>query len=389
MTPGPVVSGPFEKRLFPKKQAMYLFWAFVKKEFRHVLRDRRSLLILIGLPITMVLLYGFALSNEVRNSRFVVLDHARDEASRKLAERLDQSRYFSLVRTLRDAGEIEQVFRRNEARLVVVFPPHFEQDLLHTHQAQVQLIADAADPNTANIVITYASAVVREYQMSLLGDRQLPYSVDTEVRMLYNPQLKSAYNFVPGVITVILTLLGAMMTSVSIVREKELGTMEILLASPVRPLFVVLSKTVPYMALCFFDVLLVLLVATQVLDMPIRGSLVLLLAESLLFILTALSMGLLISTRAATQQVAMFMSLVGLLMPTLVFSGYMFPIENMPYPLQVVSNVVPTRWFYSILRDVMVKGLDFSHVWQETLVLLGMTLFFLAVALRNFKIRLA
>jgi ABC-2 type transport system permease protein len=368
---------------------MYLFWAFVKKEFWHVLRDRRSLLILIGLPITMVLLYGFALSNEVRNSRFVVLDHARDEASRKLAERLDQSQYFSLVRTLRDAGEVEQVFRRNEARLVVVFPQNFEQDLLHTHQAQVQLIADAADPNTANIVITYASAVIREYQMSLLGDRPLPYTVDTEVRMLYNPQLKSAYNFVPGVITVILTLLGAMMTSVSIVREKELGTMEILLASPVRPLFVVLSKTVPYLALCFFDVCLVLLVATQVLDMPIRGSLVLLLAESVLFILTALSMGLLISTRAATQQVAMFMSLVGLLMPTLVFSGYMFPIENMPYPLQVVSNVVPTRWFYSILRDVMVKGLDFSHVWQETLVLLGMTLFFLAVALRNFKIRLA
>ena len=180
-----------------------------------------------------------------------------------------------------------------------------------------------------------------------------------------------------------------MMTSVSIVREKETGTMEILLASPVRPLFVVLSKTVPYLLLCFLDVCLVLVVATQVLDMPIRGSLALLLAESVLFILTALSMGLLISTRAATQQVAMFISLVGLLMPTLVFSGYMFPIENMPYPLQVVSNVVPTRWFYSILRDVMVKGLDFSHVWQETLVLAGMCLFFLTVALRNFNIRLS
>jgi ABC-2 type transport system permease protein len=368
---------------------MHLFWAFVKKEFRHVLRDRRSLLILIGLPLVMVLLYGFALSNEVRNSHFAVLDFSQDGASRKLTERLEQSRYFSLVRTLGDAGEIEEVFRQNQARMVVVFPQRFEQDLLHTQRAQVQLITDASDPNTANIVATYASAVIRDYQVELLGNRSLPYTVDTEVRMLYNPQMKSAYVFVPGVITMILTLLGAMMTSVSIVREKEMGTMEVLLASPVRPLFVVLSKTVPYLVLCFFDVCLVLLVATQVLDMPIRGSLALLLAESLLFILTALSLGLLISTRAATQQVAMFISLVGLLMPTLVFSGYMFPIENMPYPLQVVSNVVPTRWFFRILQDVMIKGLDFSHVWQETLVLMGMTLFFLTLALRNFKIRLA
>lgn len=368
---------------------MKLFWTFIKKEFRHVLRDRRSLLILIGLPITMVLLYGFALSNEVRNSRVAILDHSRDNATRALVERLDQSNYFSAVEYLSDASEIERVFRENKARLVIIFPQNFEQDLLHARKAQVQLIADAADPNTANIVITYASAVLRDYQLELLGNQALPYAIDMEVRMLYNPQLKSAYNFVPGVITVILMLLGAMMTSVSIVREKELGTMEVLLASPVKPLFVVLSKTVPYLALCFFDVCLVLVVAFFVLDMPIRGSLPLLLAESLLFILTTLSLGLLISTRAATQQVAMFISLVGLLMPTIVFSGYMFPIENMPYPLQLMSNVVPTRWYYVIIRDVMVKGLGFSYVWKETLVLAGMTLFFFFVAIRNFKIRLA
>lgn len=368
---------------------MKTFLAFIKKEFWHVLRDKRSLLILLGLPIVMMILFGFALSSEVKNSNVAVLDYAHDDVSRLLIDRINQSQYFSVNQYLRSEAEIESVFRQGEVRLVVIFPQNFQENLLHANHAQVRLIGDASDPNTSNIVINYASSVFRDYQNELYDNKKLPYSIETETRMLYNPQLKSSYNFVPGVMTLILMLLGAMMTSVSIVKEKEMGTMEILLVSPMRPLLVVLSKAIPYMVLCFIDVIIILLLAVFLLEMPIRGSLFLLLAESLLFIITTLSLGLLVSTLVDSQQTAMFLSLVGFLMPALVFSGFMFPIENMPLPLQILGNIVPTKWYYSIVRAIMVKGLGFSYVIKQTLILVGMTAFFLGVAIRKFKIRLA
>lgn len=368
---------------------MKTFLAFIQKEFRHVLRDKRSLIILLGLPVVMMILFGFALSSEVKNSKVAVLDYAQDDASHLLIDRIDQSQYFTVQRHLHSEAEIERVFRKGEVRLVIIFPQHFQQDLLHSNHVQVRLIGDASDPNTSNIVINYASSIFRDYQNELSDNKKLPYSIETDTRMLYNPQLKSSYNFVPGVMTLILMLLGAMMTSVSIVKEKETGTMEILLVSPMRPLLVVLSKAIPYMVLCFMDVVIILLLAVFLLEMPIRGSLFLLLAESLLFIITTLSLGLLVSSVVDSQQTAMFLSLVGFLMPALVFSGFMFPIENMPLPLQVISNIVPTKWYYSIVRAIMVKGLGFSYVIKQTLILVGMTVFFLGVAIRKFKIRLA
>lgn len=368
---------------------MKTFFAFIQKEFRHVLRDKRSLVILFGLPVVMMILFGFALSSEVKNSNVAILDYAQDDASRLLIDRIDQSQYFSVHQKLHSEAEIEQVFRKGQVRLVVIFPQHFQQDLLHSNHVQVRLVGDASDPNTSNIVINYASSIFRDYQNELSNNKKLPYSMETETRMLYNPQLKSSYNFVPGVMTLILMLLGAMMTSVSIVKEKEMGTMEILLVSPMRPLLVVLSKAIPYMVLCFIDVVIILLLAVFLLEMPIRGSLFLLLAESLLFILTTLSLGLLVSSVVDSQQTAMFFSLVGFLMPALVFSGFMFPIENMPLPLRIMSNIVPTKWYYSIVRAIMVKGLGFSYVIKQTLILVGMTVFFLGIAIRKFKIRLA
>ncbi|MCP1384075.1 ABC transporter permease [Runella salmonicolor] len=368
---------------------MKTFFAFIQKEFRHVLRDKRSLVILFGLPVVMMILFGFALSSEVKNSNVAILDYAQDDASRLLIDRIDQSQYFSVHQKLHSEAEIEQVFRKGQVRLVVIFPQHFQQDLLHSNHVQVRLVGDASDPNTSNIVINYASSIFRDYQNELSNNKKLPYSIKTETRMLYNPQLKSSYNFVPGVMTLILMLLGAMMTSVSIVKEKEMGTMEILLVSPMRPLLVVLSKAIPYMVLCFIDVVIILLLAVFLLEMPIRGSLFLLLAESLLFILTTLSLGLLVSSVVDSQQTAMFLSLVGFLMPALVFSGFMFPIENMPLPLRIMSNIVPTKWYYSIVRAIMVKGLGFSYVIKQTLILVGMTVFFLGIAIRKFKIRLA
>ncbi len=367
---------------------MKIFLSFVRKEFWHVLRDRRSLVILIGLPIVMMLLFGYALTSEVKNSNIAVLDYANDAASGHIINRIDQSQYFSVTKKLQSEKEIEAVFKRGEARLVLIIPEKFEQNLQHLSHSQIRLVADGSDPNTANIVINYASGIIRNYQQEILGDNKLPYEIKTETRMLYNPQLKSSYTFVPGVMTLILMLLGAMMTSVSIVKEKENGTMEILLVSPMKPLMVVFSKAVPYLVLCFIDVILILFMAVYILDMQIVGSIPLLLAESLLFIITTLSLGLLISTVVDSQQVAMFISLVGFMMPALVFSGFMFPIENMPKPMQIMSNIIPTKWYYSIIRAIMVKGLGFSYVFKQTLILVGMTIFFLTLAIKKFKVRL-
>lgn len=378
----------FVQRRTPPLGAGGLFFAFIKKEFWHVLRDTRSLVILLGMPVMMMLMYGFALSNEVKNSNIGILDFSKDEATEFLTNRFDQSRYFTVTKYLKREADIESNFKKGDIRLAVIFPPHFRDNLLHGNKVHVRFIGDASDPNTSNIMITYASAIVRDYQNEVLGEAKLPYTIELENTMLYNPKLESTFNFVPGVMTLILMLLGAMMTSVSIVKEKERGTMEILLVSPMKPLMVVITKAIPYLILCFVDVLLILLLAYTVLDMPVRGNIFLLLAECILFIFTTLSLGLLISNVVDKQQTAMFLSLVGLLMPALIFSGFMFPLENMPLPLKIISNIVPTRWFYSIVSTIMVKGLGIAFVWKQTLILLAMTLFFLGMALKKFKIRL-
>ncbi len=368
---------------------MKVFLTLIKKEFWHVLRDKRSLVILLGLPIVMMLLFGFALTNEVKNSEVVILDFSKDQASQTLIDRIDHSEYFSIAGNLSSEKEIVSSFRKGKSRLAIIFPQDFQNSISHEKKAQIRLVADASDPNTANIVINYASAIIRDYQNELNEEKKLPYTINLETKMLYNPQLKSAFNFVPGVMTLIMMLLGAMMTSVSIVREKETGTMEVLLVSPMKPILVVLSKAIPYLLLCFTDIILILLMAVFVLGMTIQGSLLLLLVESILFIITTLSLGLLISTIASTQQIAMFISLVALMLPSLIFSGFMFPIENMPIPLQVISNLIPTKWYYSIVRSVMVKGLGFEYVIKPTLILVAMTLVYLFIAIKKFKIRLA
>ena len=253
----------------------------------------------------------------------------------------------------------------------------------------MQVIADASDPNTGNTLTNYLTNIVADYQRQKLAQTPIPLQITTQVRMLYNPQLKGAHNFVPGVMALVLMLVCVMMTAVSIVREKELGTMEILLVSPFKPELVILSKAVPYLLLSLVNVTSILLLSVFVLHLPVKGSVLLLFAESTLFIITSLSLGLFISVRAQTQQTAMLVSLLGMLLPTLLFSGFMFPIENMPRPLQVISNAVPAKWYYIIVKSIMIKGLGFAAIWKETLILFGITLFFLAVSLKSFKIRLA
>ena len=368
---------------------MKQFRTFVYKEFLHIIRDPKSLLIIMALPIVQIIIFGFALTNEIKNADIGILVTEPDEATRQLTERLDASRYFNLALVTDNMAEAEQAFRRDKIKLLVVFEPDFAHKLEHEHVAGLQLLADATDPNTATTLRNYAGAIIQDYQQEVWGEQVLPNRMEVETHMLYNPQLIGAYNFVPGVMGMIMLLISAMMTSIAIVREKELNTMEVILASPLKPFLLITSKAVPYVVLSLVNVSTILLISTTLLDLPIRGSLLLIYAESFLFISTAISLGLMISNITDKQQTALFISLMGLMLPTLILSGFMFPIENMPKPMQVLSNIVPTKWFFIIIKNLMIKGLGWESVWKQSLILLGMTFFFLAVSVRTFKRRLA
>jgi ABC-2 type transport system permease protein len=365
------------------------FFSFVKKEFYHIFRDPRTMLILLGMPIMEIIIFGFALTNEVKNAKIAVLDNAKDIATISMTEQLNASQYFDVVQELKNQSEIEEAFKTGTVKLAVIFPPNFNSDFQHFNKAQVQLIADASDPNVATTLTNYASAIILDYQNRVTQNRKLPYTINTEMRMLYNPQLKGAYSFVPGVMAMVLMLVCTMMTAITIVKEKELGTMEVMLVSPIQPLKIVVAKAVPYLLLSMVNIASILLLSVFVLDVPINGSLFLLVMESVLFTLTCLALGLLISSVTDSQQTAMFISLTGMFLPTVMLSGFMFPIENMPKALQVISNLVPAKWYYIVVKSVMIKGVGFSAVWKETLILVGMLLALLVLSIKKFKIRLA
>ncbi len=367
---------------------MKQFLTFVRKEFLHVLRDRKTLLILFGMPVAQILIFGFALTNEVKNAEIIIVDQSKDHLSRKLIDRIEASRYFEIAEVLSDPSEIEPAFRAGKIRMALTIPDNFAHELLQQNKAQIRIQADASDPNTASTLTNYVSSVIADFQSEIQGQQKLPYRIVPEVRMLYNPQLKGVHNFVPGVMAMVMMLISVMMTAISIVKEKETGTMEILLVSPFRPFLVILSKAAPYLILSLINVCSILLLSVFVLDLPVNGSLPLLFAESTLFIITCLTLGIFISIKTASQQVAMLISLMGMLLPTTLFSGFMFPIENMPLPLQIISNLVPAKWFYIIVKSVMIKGLGLAAIWKETVILAGMTVFFLLISLKSFKIRL-
>ena len=368
---------------------MKQFLVFIKKEWLHIWRDKRTLFILFGMPITQIILFGFALSNEVKNSKIAILNPSKDALSAQITEKINASRYFDLVKEIKTNSEIDLVLKSGEVNSVLVFPNNFEKDFNHNGFNKVQFIADASEPNTATTLKNYMSNILLDFQKTKNPNAVNPLQIKTEIRMLYNPQLKGAYNFVPGVMAMILLLVCTMMTSISIVKEKELGTMEVMLVSPLKPFMVIVAKAVPYFFLSMVNVVSILLLSVYALELPIKGSLVLLMLESMLFTITALSLGLLISTITASQQVAMLISLVGMFLPTLMFSGFMFPIENMPLPLRTISNIVPAKWYFIIVKNVMLKGLGISGVLKETLILIGMTVFLLVLSVKKYKIRLA
>lgn len=351
---------------------MRQFMSFVIKEARHIVRDKRTMLILFGMPTVMVLLFGFAISTDVRNVRTVVVTSQMDHLTQAAVERLSASEYFTITAVVATPRDAERMIRHQEADMAVVFGKDFA-----AKKSGVQLIVDGADPNMAQQWATYAQQVVANPSSSVVNSK-----------MLYNPQMRSAYNFVPAIMGMLLMLVCAMMTSISIVREKERGTMEVLLVSPVRPLMVIIAKAVPYLVLAFAILVVILLMAHYVLDVPLVGSLFWIVAVSTLYILLALSLGLLISNVARTQLVALLLSAMVLLMPVVMLSGMMFPVESMPQVLQWAAAVVPPRYYIDAMRKLMIMGVGIGEVVKEVAILAGMTFLFLSVAIAKFKKRL-
>lgn len=366
---------------------MKQFIAFVKKEFYHIFRDRRTMLILLGMPVVQIILFGFAITTEVKNVRLAVLDPSNDVMTRKIIDRLDASEYFTVTERFHSPQEVEAAFLRNKMDMAVVFGECFA-DGLYSGDTRLQLVVDATDPNMATTQVNYATGIITAVGQEMIPPHVTSARLTPDIKLLYNPQMKSAYNFVPGVMGLILMLICAMMTSISIVREKETGTMEILLVSPVKPLFIIIAKAVPYFVLSFVNLMTILLLSVFVLDVPVAGSLLALVMVSLLFIFVSLALGLLISSVTRTQVAAMLASGLILMMPTMVLSGMIFPIESMPLALQVISDLLPARWYIEAVRKLMIEGVPFYMVFRETGILLLMAVVLIAVSFKKFKYRL-
>ncbi|TYB76681.1 ABC transporter permease [Bizionia gelidisalsuginis] len=367
---------------------MKRFIGFVKKEFYHIFRDKRSLFILFGMPIAQIMLFGFAITNEINNVDIAILDHSKDATTTEIINKISASKYFSIKQMVNSEADIASVFKKGQVKAVLTFEKEFSKNLIKDHKATVQIITDATDPNTANTISNYVNAILQKYQKELNKDLTITYQIVPKTRMVYNPELKGVYMFVPGVMTIILMLVSAMMTSISITREKELGTMEILLVSPIKPLQVIIGKVFPYIFLSVINAVVIVMLSIFIFNMPVQGSFILLGFESVLFIISALALGILISTISATQQTAMMISLMGLMLPVILLSGFIFPISSMPMPLQVISNIIPAKWFIIIVKGIMLKGVGLQIIWKETLILLGMTVFFIALSVKKYKIRL-
>ncbi|MCL2328137.1 MAG: ABC transporter permease [Bacteroidetes bacterium] len=383
---------------------MKQFFSFVKKEFLYIFRDTWTMIILLLLPVLMIILFGFGISTEIKNTRVAVFDPSRDVATQHIINQLSASEYFIIDRYLSDISQVEQVLKKGDIGLVVVFSENFNENL-NRGSASIQLIADGSDPNTASSLVNYATAIISTPQppkggflsseidlnnstftepKSPLGD----LGVGVQLKLLYNPTMKGAYNTVPGVFGLVFMLICTMMTSISIAREKELGSMEVLLVSPVKPVTIILSKTIPYFVLSLINFTTVLLLSVFVLKVPVVGSLGLLMGLAMIFIFLCLSLGVLISIVAPSQMVAMIVSAVVMMLPTMLLSGLMFPIENMPLVLQWVAQIFPVKWFIEAARAVMIQGSGIAAITRELVVLSGMAVFFFVVSMKKFNKRL-
>lgn len=351
---------------------MKQFTSFIIKEAKHIVRDKRTMLILFGMPVIMMLLFGYAITNDIKNVRTVIVMSNADYATQQAVDRLSVSENFTITKVVATPSEAQKAIREQKADMAIVFGSGYARGL-----SGLQFIVDGADPNMAQQWTNYARAVITNRDGGMVN-----------TKLLYNPQMKSAYNFVPAIMGTLLMLVCAMMTSISIVREKEKGTMEVLLVSPVRPLMIIVAKVIPYLVLAFIILIVILLMANFVLGVPVQGSLFWIFVISTIYILLALSLGLLVSNIAKTQLVALLMSAMLLLMPIVMLSGMIFPIESMPKILQYVSAIIPTRYYTSAMRKLMIMGVGVDQVLHEMMVLIGMFVALLGLSLSKFNKRL-
>jgi ABC-2 type transport system permease protein len=338
------------------------------------------------MPIVQVLLFGFAITTEIKDGKMAILDLAKNTESQQYINKITSSGYFILEENLNDYSQIEDVFQKGSIKIALVIPSAFAKDLGTTKSTAIQVIADASDPNTANMLTGYLTGITNSFAIEKGLLNKIPINVES--KMLYNPENKSVFMFVPGVMTIILMLVSAMMTSITVAKEKEIGTMEILLVSPLRPGIIIIGKVIPYLVLSLLNAFTILTLGFLVFGMPMEGSRILLFLEILLFTISSLSLGILISTISDSQQTAMMMSLMGLMLPTILLSGFIFPIESMPEILQILSNIIPAKWFIIIIKSIMLKGVGISVLWKETLILVVTSMFFIIMSVKNFKIRL-
>jgi len=367
---------------------MNRFRAFLKKEFYHIFRDPRTLIILFGIPIAQLLLFGYVMTNEIRDVKIAIVDHSRDDLSKRLTQKILSSGFFKLATVPASEDDYERLFKSNKIKEIIIIENDFAFHLINKGKAEIQVIADASDPNTAQLLVNYTTAIANDFVKDEFLKGQNPPGINIKSRMLFNENLRDAYNFIPGLIAVILMLISAMMTAITIAREKETGTMEVLLASPLKPIQIILGKVTPYMILSIINALMILVIGIFIFKVPVIGSLALLLGEILLYIFLALTLGIMISTFVSTQLTALAISGFALMLPSILLSGFIFPIKNMPVPLQYLANLMPPRWFVEINRTVMLKGGGLDVVWPNTLILLGMSVLFILISIKKFKIRL-
>lgn len=367
---------------------MKRFIGFVTKEFYHIFRDKRTMFILFGMPVVQIMLFGFAITNEINNVNIAILDQSKDTETQKIINKINASKYFNIQEEITNENQIESIFKKGKVKAVLVFENHFIKNLQTQKLAKIQVITDATDPNIANTITNYVNAILQNYTQEINKTTPGNYQIQAQTQLYYNPELKSVFTFVPGIMTTILMLVSAMMTSISITREKELGTMEVLLVSPLKPFQVIIGKVFPYIFLSIINATIIVLLGFFVFKMPLEGSLLLLAFESILFIISALSLGILISTVSNSQQTAMMISLMGLMLPVIILSGFIFPISSMPLPMQIISNIIPAKWFIIIIKAIMLKGASIAVIWKETLILMGMTVFFIVLSIKKYKIRL-
>ena len=360
----------------------------LRKETYHILRDRRTLFVLVMLPIVCVVLFGYSIRTDVKDVRLAIVDPTPDATTLELRSRFDATGMFRIVAIVETDRDLEPLFQRDTAQVAISFQPEFGERLARGETVRLLVITDAAEPNTGTARQNFVTAVVQRYEAES-RQRRGSVLIVPEARARFNPTRESANLFIPGLMTLVLNIIAALMTALSLTREKETGTMEALLVSPLRPWQIIIGKVAPYMVIGFVSVVTVLLEARLIFGVPIRGSVALLLFEGLLFILVALSLGILISSRTSSQRVAMIGALIGTMLPTQMLSGFIFPLESMPRALQVISNVLPGKWFVLVARGIMLKGVGLAYLWQETLILAAMATLLLIASSRSFKVRLA